>query len=282
MPDETLDPVPTPAAGESSAPSACCADDPAPILSIRQLGVRAGGKALLRGVSLDITPRQVYGVIGPSGAGKSTLLRCLNRLVDLSPGFRVEGDVLFHGRSIYARDVDPDALRARIGMLFQQPAVFPTTIYRNVLFGVRHLGKVPRKDWPQIAERALQEASLWREVQDRLHDSALALSVGQQQRLCLARTLATAPEVILMDEPTSALDPRSTEAIEELILRLKERHTIVLVTHNVKQARRVTDWLACLCVRESVGEVVESACCDAMLGSSQCQEVIEYLSAAEG
>lgn len=253
-----------------------------PILSVRNLGVRAGTRTLLKGVNLDITPRQVFGIIGPSGAGKSTLLRCLNRLVDLSPGFRVEGDVLFHNESIFGRGVNPDALRARIGMLFQQPAVFPTTIYRNVLFGVRHLGRTPRKGWPAVAEQALREASLWREVSDRLHESALALSVGQQQRLCLARTLATAPEVILMDEPTSALDPRSTEAIEELIIRLKERHTIILVTHNVRQARRVTDWLACLCVREGTGEVVESACCDAMLGSPRCQEVIEYLSAAEG
>ncbi len=273
MPNETLAPSP--------AASLATADDSSPILSVRGLGVRAGGRTLLRGVNLEITPRQVFGIIGPSGAGKSTLLRCLNRLVDLSPGFRVEGDVLFHGRSIFARDVDPDALRGRIGTLFQQPAVFPTTIYRNVLFGVRHLGKTPRKEWPQVAEHALHEASLWQEVKDRLHDSALRLSVGQQQRLCLARTLATGPEVILMDEPTSALDPRSTEAIEELILRLKAQRTVVLVTHNIKQARRVTDWLACLCVRDSAGELVESACCDAMLDSPCCQEVVEYLSTGD-
>lgn len=273
MPDEIL----------ASAPVATrvAAADPVPIISVRDLGVRAGSRVLLRGVNLDITSRQVFGIIGPSGAGKSTFLRCLNRLVDLSPGFRVAGDVLFHGRSVFARDVDRDALRARIGMLFQQPAVFPTTVLRNVLFGVRHLGKTPRKEWPQVAERALQEASLWQEVKDRLHDSALRLSVGQQQRLCLARTLATGPEVILMDEPTSALDPRSTEAIEELILRLKEQRTIILVTHNIKQARRVTDWLACLCVRDGTGEMVESACCDAMLDSPQCQEVVEYLSTGD-
>ena len=273
MPEEILAAAPA-ASSDTEA-------DPAPVLSVRGLGVRASGRTLLRGVNLEITPRQVFGIIGPSGAGKSTLLRCLNRLVDLSPGFRVEGDVLFHGRSIFARDVDPDTLRGRIGMLFQQPAVFPTTIYRNVLFGVRHLGKTPRKEWPQVAEHALHEASLWQEVKDRLHDSALRLSVGQQQRLCLARTLATGPEVILMDEPTSALDPRSTEAIEELILRLKEQRTVVLVTHNIKQARRITDWLACLCVRDSAGELVESACCDAMLDSPCCQEVVEYLSTGD-
>ncbi len=251
------------------------------ILSVRNLSVTAGTRTLLHRTSLEIAPHQVFGIIGPSGAGKSTLLRCLNRLVDLSPGFRVGGEVFFHGSSIRIGDVDPDALRSRIGMLFQQPAVFPTTIYRNVIFGVRHLGKHPRRDWPMVAEKALREASLWNEVSDRLHESALRLSVGQQQRLCLARTLATEPEVILMDEPTSALDPRSTEAIEELILRLKERHTIVLVTHNIRQARRVTDWLACLCVRDGAGEIVESACCDAMLNNSQCQEVVEYLSASD-
>lgn len=201
----------------------------------------------------------------------------MNRLVDLSPGFRVSGDVWFEGRSIYAPGVDPDALRGRIGMLFQQPAVFPTSILRNVLFGVRHLSQVARRDWPAVAENALREAALWPEVKDRLHDSALRLSVGQQQRLCLARALATAPEVILMDEPTSALDPRATAAIEELIVRLKARHTIVLVTHNVNQARRVTDWLACVCVRDHTGELVESACCDAMLDNPRCQEVIDYL-----
>jgi phosphate transport system ATP-binding protein len=270
---------------DNSLSSACCqpaasgAASETPILSTRALAVRVpDGRTLLRSINLDIAPRQVFGIIGPSGAGKSTLLRCLNRLVDLSPGFQRSGDVLFHGNSIYKRTVDPDALRARIGMLFQQPAVFPTTILRNVLFGVRHLGKVARKDWPTTAEAALREAALWGEVKDRLHDSALRLSVGQQQRLCLARALAVGPEVILMDEPTSALDPRSTEAIEELILRLKERHTIVLVTHNIAQARRVTDWLACVCVRDGAGEMVESACCDAMLDSPQCQEVVEYLS----
>lgn len=275
MPDPTFAPASAP------APSPDVPADEAPILAVRNLSVHAGNRPLLRGVNLEITPRQVFGIIGPSGAGKSTLLRCLNRLVDLSPGFRVEGDVHFHGRSIFARDVDPDALRARIGTLFQQPAVFPTTIYRNVLFGVRHLGKAPRKEWSAIAEHALHEASLWNEVKDRLHDSALRLSVGQQQRLCLARTLATGPEVILMDEPTSALDPRSTEAIEELILRLKTQRTVVLVTHNIKQARRVTDWLACLCVRDGAGELVESACCDAMLDNPCCQEVVEYLSTGD-
>lgn len=248
------------------------------VLQVRALSVFAGKRQLLRTVSFSIPARQVFGVIGPSGAGKSTLLRCLNRLIDLDSSLRLEGDIHLHGRSIFAPDVDVDALRARMGILFQQPVVFPVSIYKNVLFGARHLGRVARAEWPALAERALREAALWDEVKDRLHEPGVKLSVGQQQRLCLARTLAVDPEVILMDEPTSALDPRSTQAIEDLIVRLRERHTIVLVTHNVAQARRVTDWLACVCIRDGAGEIVESACCDAVLGNPQCREVIEYLS----
>lgn len=207
-----------------------------PVIEISRLQVHAGSRQILRNVALKIPERSAFALVGPSGAGKSTLLRCINRLVELTPGLRVSGDVLLHGRSVHAREVDVDHLRARIGMLFQQPVVFPKSIYQNVLFGTRHHGKVPRRDWPEVVEKALIEASLWNEVKDRLHEPALRLSVGQQQRLCLARALAVNPEVILMDEPTSALDPRSTEAIEELILRLKAHRTLVLVTHNLDQA----------------------------------------------
>jgi phosphate transport system ATP-binding protein len=248
------------------------------ILEVHGLGVRAKNKPLLRNVSLSVNQGQVFGIIGPSGAGKSTLLRTLNRLTDLVPGLSVTGDVRLHGESIYSSGVDVNALRARVGMLFQQPVVFPTSVRENVLFGAKRLRPLRREEKTELVETALQEAALWNEVKDRLHSSALALSVGQQQRLCLARTLAVHPEVILMDEPTSALDPKSTQAIEELILRLKEKRTIVLVTHNVAQARRVTDWLACICVRDGAGELVESACCDALLGNPQCREVIDYLS----
>lgn len=250
----------------------------AEVFQVSNLTVRAGRQTILRQANITISPRQVFGIIGPSGAGKSTFLRCLNRMIDLTPAMQVTGDILFHGRSIRAASVDPDALRARVGFLFQQPVVFPKSIYENTIFGLRHLRRLSRTALAEAAERALIEASLWNEVRDRLHDSALTLSVGQQQRLCLARALATEPEVILMDEPTSALDPKSTNAIEELILKLKERHTIVLVTHNVMQARRVTDWLACICVRDGAGEIAESACCDAVLENPQCQEVVEYLS----
>jgi len=229
----------------------------APILETRGLWVFAGKRPLLADVELRIQPRQVFGIIGPSGAGKSTLLKCLNRLVELTPGLRVRGEVLLHGRSAYAPEVDVDALRARIGILFQQPVVFPKSIFQNVIFGLRHLGKVARSEWSVVAERALREASLWHEVKDRLDEPASRLSVGQQQRLCLARTLAVDPEIILMDEPTSALDPKSTESIESLILHLKQNRTVVLVTHNLGQARRVADTIACLTVQDGVGRVVK-------------------------
>jgi phosphate transport system ATP-binding protein len=249
-----------------------------PLLEARSLTVTAGGKPLVRSVSFAVERGQVFGLIGPSGAGKSTLLRSLNRLNDLVPGLRVSGDVTIGRSSIYAPGVDVNALRARVGMLFQQPVIFPASIEENVLFGAKRLRRLNRSERGEVTERALREASLWEEVKERLRTPAMKLSVGQQQRLSLARTLAVQPEIILMDEPTSALDPRSTAAVEELILRLKERHTIILVTHDVAQARRVTDWLACVCVRDGAGEIVESACCDAVLDNPQCREVIEYLS----
>ncbi len=249
----------------------------APILEARDVSVHAGAKALLRGVSFAVRPHQIFGIIGPSGAGKSTLLRALNRLTDMIPGFRVKGEVRFRGASIHASHVDVNALRASIGMLFQQPVIFPASIAENVLFGAKRLRKIARSEREEVIESALREAALWDETKDRLRTPATSLSVGQQQRLCLARALAAQPEIILMDEPTSALDPKSTQAIEELIVRLKERHTIVIVTHNVAQARRITDWIACLCIRDDAGEIVESACCDAVLDHPQCREVIEYL-----
>jgi phosphate transport system ATP-binding protein len=264
--------------------SDCCPPPPArgiaPILEAERLAVHAAGKALLREVSFAVSPGQVFGLIGPSGAGKSTLLRCLNRLNDLIPGLRVSGDVRLRGRSIYAPGIDVNTLRAKVGMLFQQPVIFPTNIAENVLFGAKRLRPLSRSARAELVESALTEAALWDEVKDRLRSPANALSVGQQQRLSLARTLAVQPEIILMDEPTSALDPRSTQAIEDLIVRLKARHTIVIVTHNIAQARRITDWIACVCVRDGVGEIVESACCDSVLDNPQCREVIDYLSHA--
>jgi phosphate transport system ATP-binding protein len=264
-------------------PPSCCTPAPAgiqstdPVLETRNLAVTAGNRTILRRVDIRVAPGQVFGIIGPSGSGKTTLLKCLNRMIDLTPGLRVEGDVLHHGQSLYRNGTDVDAVRARIGMIFQQPVVFPSSILENAVFGARRLFRLTRRQRLETAEQALRAASLWEEIKDRLHDSALKLSLGQQQRLCLARALAVGPEVLLMDEPTSALDPKSTEAIEALIQELKARHTIVLVTHNIGQARRVTDWLACVCVRDGAGEVAETACCDSMLTSPQCREVAEYL-----
>lgn len=250
---------------------------PSPILETHDLTVSAGPRTLLHNVSISIPPKQVFGLIGPSGVGKSTLLKCLNRLVDLTPSLKIQGNIRFQGNSIHGSGQDPDELRARIGILFQQPVVFPGSIYKNVIFGVKRLGSVRPADLPAVAERALCEAALWDEVKDRLQQPALRLSVGQQQRLCLARTLATKPEVILMDEPTSALDPRSTEAIEELIARLKSTHTIVLVTHNVRQARELADELACLCVRDGMGQVIaQGEPCD-VLCSNCAPEIEAYL-----
>jgi phosphate transport system ATP-binding protein len=251
---------------------------PQTCLEVQGLSVLSGNRPLLRNISLKIEERQVFGIIGPSGAGKSTLLRCLNRLIELTPQLRVTGDVQFLGTSIYRSPKPVDQIRVEIGMLFQQPVVFPKSIYKNVLFGVRHLGNVPRRQWPETVERVLRQVALWKEVAHRLHEPAVSLSIGQQQRLCLARLLAVKPRVILMDEPTSALDPASTEAIEGLILQLREEHTIVLVSHNMGQVRRIADHLACICVRDGAGEVAESACCDAVFERSQCQEVVQFLS----
>lgn len=249
-----------------------------PVLVTHGLSVDAKKRPILRRVDLEIPRHRVLGVIGPSGAGKSTLLKSLNRLVDLeSPSLEVSGRVELDGRNIYDRSVDADEIRARIGILFQRPVVFPCSIFHNVLFGVRRVKRLPRRWWHQQAERSLREAALWDEVKDRLDEPAATLSVGQQQRLCLARTLALEPEVILMDEPTSALDPRATAAIEELIVRLKERHSVVLVTHDPAQARRVTDALACLCVCGGAGELLESGPTTDVFRDSHCCQAIHEL-----
>jgi len=260
------------------SPSAVAPHPATPVLEVRDLSVHAGARPLLHGVHLSIATREVFGLIGPSGAGKSTLLRCLNRLTDLDPTLRVAGEVLFHGRSIRAPEVDPDALRVRIGILFQQPVIFPVSIVKNVLFGVRHLVNIARCDQSALAERALREAALWDEVKDRLHAPATKLSVGQQQRLCLARSLAVDPEVILMDEPTSALDPRSTQAIEDLIASLKAQRTVVLVTHNLAQARRLCDRVAFLTAQpDGIGRIACTGPVENVLSQTSVPELRDYL-----
>lgn len=228
---------------------------PAAVLEARHLNVSAGSRLLLRDVNLRIPSRGAVALIGPSGVGKSTLLRCFNRFVDLTPGIHVAGEVLFRGESTRAQGADADFLRARVGMLFQQPVVFPTSILGNVLFGIRRQPAARLVPLPELAERMLRETCLWEEVKDRLGAPAQTLSIGQQQRLSLARALALAPEVILMDEPTSSLDPRSASAIEDLVLRLKTTFAVVLVTHDLGQARRVADHVARLQPRGQAGEI---------------------------
>lgn len=250
---------------------------PNSVLEALDLNVRARGQGILKSVSMRVAAGQIFAIIGPSGAGKSTLLRCFNRLSEITPGIEVRGDVRLKGHSVYAPGTDVNALRARVGMLFQEPVVFPTDIRGNVLFAARRLRRLSKADEAVLLEASLRDAALWEEVRDRLAQPAGNLSVGQQQRLCLARTLAVQPEVLLMDEPTSALDPRSTEAIEELMLQLKLRHSIVLVTHNPAQARRVSCVMACVSFREGVGQIVEQGPTEALFGSPQSTELREYL-----
>lgn len=258
----------------------------APVLETRRLAVRTRRRLLLREVSLQVPRGSVLGLVGPSGAGKTTLLKCFNRLLDLTPGLSIEGEVLLHGEPIYRRSVDADGLRTRIGMLFQQPVIFPGSVFRNVAFGLRH--QVPRRSWPERAEAALREAALWDEVADRLDEPARELSVGQQQRLCLARALALRPEVVLMDEPTGSLDPASTRAIEEQVHRLAGQHTVVLVTHDLGQARRVSDRLGVILPRRSkeaptgerVGELVELGDTETLFRHPGDPEVAAYLGTA--
>jgi phosphate transport system ATP-binding protein len=251
--------------------------DHSTILEVRDLTVTARGKLILDRVNLRLKRGEVLGILGASGSGKSTLLRALNRLLDLQTSYSVTGNIRFHGQDIYGKSVNPDILRQHIGMIFQQPAVFPITIERNVLFGITQSKKLNPSERAEVLEKSLREAALWDEVKDRLHDSALRLSIGQQQRLCIARSLALNPEIILMDEPTSALDTRATDAVERSILKMKAHRSVILVTHHLEQARRVTDWIACLCADKGHGELLESACCDAFFSSDACQKVFETL-----
>lgn len=211
-----------------------------------------GAFQALKDVNLRIEKNQITALIGPSGCGKSTFLRTLNRMNDLVPGCRVEGDILLSGVNAYT-EIDPIVLRRHVGMVFQQPNPFPKSIYDNIAYGPRIFGITKKADLDEIVERSLRQAAIWDELKDRLNKSALGLSGGQQQRLCIARTLAVEPEVILMDEPTSALDPISTSKIEDLAMELKDKYTIVVVTHNMQQAARISDKTAFFLL----GEVVE-------------------------
>ena len=213
-----------------------------PVFSVQNLDFFYGQKKALSDISLDIMPRQVTALIGPSGCGKSTFLRCLNRMNDTINGTRVEGKIILNGEDIYAEDMDVVELRQRVGMVFQKPNPFPQSIYDNVAFGPRVLKLTRNKaELEGTIERSLRQAALWDDVKDILNENALGLSLGQQQRLCIARVVAVQPEVILMDESTSALDPIATLQVEELIADLKKEYTVVIVTHNMQQAGRVSD-----------------------------------------
>jgi phosphate transport system ATP-binding protein len=210
------------------------------VFRLDDVHVHYGSFLALRGVNLEINKNEITAFIGPSGCGKSTLIRCLNRMNDLIPGAKVEGKIDYHGQDLYGDDVDPVEVRRRIGMVFQKPNPFPKSIYDNVAFGPRVIGMQP-DSMDELVEQSLRGAALWDEVKDKLKQNALAMSGGQQQRLCIARAIAVSPDVILMDEPCSALDPMSTGRIEDLMAELKRDYTIVIVTHNMQQAARVSD-----------------------------------------
>jgi phosphate transport system ATP-binding protein len=234
-----------------SAPDAA----PATKIEVRQFNFFYGEAKVLHGIDLDIPEKQVTALIGPSGCGKSTFLRSINRMNDIIPGARVEGRIAISGQDLYAPNVDVVALRRRVGMVFQKSNPFPKSIYENIAYGLRIAGTKDRRVLDETVERSLQRAALWDEVKDRLGASAMALSGGQQQRLCIARALAVDPDVLLMDEPASALDPIATQKIEELVYELKNNYTIVIVTHNMQQAARVSDRTAFF----MLGKLVEYA-----------------------
>ena len=247
-----------------------------PVFSVRDLDFYYGPSKALSKINLDIEPHKVTALIGPSGCGKSTFLRCLNRMNDTIPGTRVDGEILLEGKDIYADDMDVVALRQRVGMVFQKPNPFPQSIYDNVAFGPRVMGMNVKMD--DVVEQSLRAAALWDEVKDALRSDALGLSLGQQQRLCIARVVAVHPEVILMDESTSALDPIATLRVEELIAELKKDYTIVIVTHNMQQAARVSDltglfWL---------GELVEFSETQAMFTKPKPDLTEDYITVRLG
>ncbi|HEY8477185.1 MAG TPA: phosphate ABC transporter ATP-binding protein PstB [Chloroflexota bacterium] len=248
---------------------------------VRNLSFWYGTTQALRGISLDIPARRVTAMIGPSGCGKSTLLRCFNRMNELIPGARAEGSVFFYGHDLYAPEVDPVEVRRHIGMVFQKPNPFPKSIYENVAFGPRIHGY--RGNLDELVERCLRKAALWDEVKDKLHSPGTALSGGQQQRLCIARALAVEPEVLLLDEPCSALDPIATYRIEELLRELVEEYTIVIVTHNMQQASRVSDYTAFLLAGEDrVGELVEYGPTRELFTNPRDQRTEDYITGRFG
>ena len=253
-------------------------------IEARDLNIYYGGFRAVKDINLQFRPRQITALIGPSGCGKSTVLRAFNRMNDLIPAARAEGEVLFHGKNIYDPDVDPVEVRRRVGMVFQKPNPFPKSIYENVAWGARINGfKGSKADMDALVEGSLRDAAVWDEVKDKLHQSGLSLSGGQQQRLCIARAIAIRPEIILMDEPASALDPISTLRIEELIQVLKDNYTILIVTHNMQQAARASDFTAFFNMdTDRAGYLVEYGPTDRLFTNPQNEMTEQYITGRFG
>ena len=278
-------PLPTPSVSVSyhadhsnGKDSAVAQDTRVTELQIRQVSLFYGSKQALFNIDMDIGRHEVTAFIGPSGCGKSTLLRCLNRLNDLVDGVQVTGNIRLNGKEILDPTLDVTELRKQVGMVFQKPNPFPKSIYENVAYGPRILGMNQKARLDEIVEQSLRGAALWEEVKDRLYDNALALSGGQHQRLCIARTIAVEPEVVLMDEPCSALDPIATTKIEELIHELKQQYTIVIVTHNMQQAARVSDYTAFM----YLGRLIEFGKTDKLFTTPEKQETEDYITGRFG
>jgi phosphate transport system ATP-binding protein len=255
-----------------------------PIFEVRALSVSYNGAPAIESIDLEVGRNRITALIGPSGCGKSTLIRCFNRMNDLIPAASVKGSILYHGQDLYGPQIDPVEVRKLIGMVFQKPNPFPKSIYDNIAFGPRVVGIEGSMDG--IVERALRRAALWDEVKDRLKDNAYALSGGQQQRLCIARCLAVEPDVILMDEPCSALDPIATARIEDLMIELKDNYSIVIVTHNMQQAARVSDMTAVLMPdiqgEQTVGQIVEYADTEKIFTNPDSKRTEDYVTGRVG
>jgi phosphate transport system ATP-binding protein len=249
-----------------------------PKISVKDLNLYYGSFQALKNINIEIPEKKVTALIGPSGCGKSTFIRTVNRMNDLIDGVRIEGDLYLEDQNVYRPEVDVVSLRRRVGMVFQNPNPFRKSVYENVAYGPRRYGITSKSQLDQIVERSLKEAALWDEVKDRLKNSALGLSGGQQQRLCIARALAMEPEVLLMDEPTSALDPIATARIEELIDQLKKEYTIVIVTHSMQQAARISDKT----VFFLMGEVIESGDTQMIFTQPRDQRTEDYVTGRFG
>ena len=247
-------------------------------IAVKNLQFFYGGFQALKNINLDILERRITAFIGPSGCGKSTLLRTLNRMYDLYPGQRAEGEIMMNGRNILDKGQDLNLLRAKVGMVFQKPTPFPMSIYNNIAFGVKLYETLTKAEMDERVEWALKKAAIWDEAKDKLKQSGLSLSGGQQQRLCIARAVAVRPEVVLLDEPTSALDPISTAKIEELLHELKEDYTIAIVTHNMQQAARVSDFTAYM----YIGELVEYGVTDEIFIKPKRKETEDYITGRFG